>query len=172
MQEKNTSLIHLLLWSVQDLASSNAWEVSAQAEPEAWVMFFLTSCVNISSFQTDLVVFPGTETVLKACRRFLYQPSPWTANALWKGTRTFSEADGTWRTLSCSHRDFYKDRAVTEFPLCLSWSLLIFFFFFQDYLCANSQFVMPDLFPYQQLLWCCHLQSKLCSIPWQNPAEG
>lgn len=124
MQEKNTSLI---LWSVQDLASSNAWEVSAQAEPEAWVMFFLTSCVNISSFQTDLVVFPGTETALKACRRFLYQPYPWTATALWKGTRTFSEAGGTWRTLNCSPRDFHKDRAVTEFPLWLSWSLLIFF---------------------------------------------
>lgn len=61
MQRKNSSLIHLLLWSVQDLASSKAWEVPAQAEPEAWVMFSLPSCVNISSSQTDLVMFPGTE---------------------------------------------------------------------------------------------------------------
>lgn len=73
--------------------SSDAWEVSAQAEPEAWVVFYLTSCVNISS-QTDLVVFPGTETALKACRRFLYQPYPWTGTALWKGTRIFSETGG------------------------------------------------------------------------------
>lgn len=32
--------------------------MSAQAEPEAWVMFFLPTCVSISFFKTSLIMFP------------------------------------------------------------------------------------------------------------------
>lgn len=45
---------------MQDLAFCNTWEVSAQAEPEAWVMFFLPTCVSVSFFKTSLIMFPGT----------------------------------------------------------------------------------------------------------------
>lgn len=41
---------------MQNFAFYNAWEVSAQAEPEAWVTFFLPTCVSVS--KTTLIMFP------------------------------------------------------------------------------------------------------------------
>lgn len=154
MQKKNATLILLLLWSVQDLASSNAWKHRLNLKPE-W-------CFS----GQDVLTSPPFRQI-SSCSQELRQH--------WKPAGGFctsltlellgGKAPGLSQKMmghgegSAAHPEIFIKTEQSQSSLCGSPAHC--WFVFLQCLCAKSQFVMPDL----QLLWWCHLQSKLCSIP-------